>query len=380
MLKTLALLLLLIPGVCLAQIKITGKVINTADQKPIANASVFLNNAIVGDKTADDGTFTLSNVKPGQYTFIVTAIGFETHSVTLMAGAANIVLADISLAPKTIMLQEVNIRPDPNRQRNYADFKRLFLGTSDNAALCKILNHDVVDVDFDTKTMILSATSNDDFIEVENKALGYLIKYKLSKFSYDAKGFFYYEGLSVFQEMKGSKSQQRKWVKQRQVAYLGSSMHFYVRLSAAKQIRKASMFYGLCANQIPIIKKGGWAITIINISSRYTPNHRWDRQTLRTLPISPGYLPLALPTAYISSTPKNVKKLTYLFIIRSRSQTTRSPSLHLMNLMLFLITTALLPIRIVSYLKVIGAKAGLRSYYRLIMSPLLPNKPDIWYV
>lgn len=124
------------------------------------------------------------------------------------------------------MLQEVSIRPNPNRQRNYADFKRLFLGTSDNAALCKILNPDVVDVDFDTKMMILSATSNDDFIEVENKALGYLIKYKLSKFSYDAKGFFYYEGISVFEEMKGSKSQLRKWTKQRQSAYLGSSMHF----------------------------------------------------------------------------------------------------------------------------------------------------------
>jgi hypothetical protein len=256
MLKTLALLLLLIPGVCLAQIKITGKVINTADQKPIANASVFLNNAIVGDKTADDGTFTLSNVKPGQYTFIVTAIGFETHSVTLMAGAANIVLADISLAPKTIMLQEVNIRPDPNRQRNYADFKRLFLGTSDNAALCKILNHDVVDVDFDTKTMILSATSNDDFIEVENKALGYLIKYKLSKFSYDAKGFFYYEGLSVFQEMKGSKSQQRKWVKQRQVAYLGSSMHFLRSVISSQTDKEGFHVLRLVRKPNPDYKEG----------------------------------------------------------------------------------------------------------------------------
>ncbi|GAA3962016.1 carboxypeptidase-like regulatory domain-containing protein [Mucilaginibacter dorajii] len=192
----------------------------------MANASVFLNNAIVGDKTADDGTFTLRNVKPGQYTFIVTAVGFETHSITLMAGTANIALPEISLAPKTIMLQEVNIKPDPNRQRNYDDFKRLFLGTSANAAQCKILNPDVVDVDFDSKKMVLSASSRDDFIEVENKALGYLIKYKLTAFSYDAKHMFYYEGVSVFQELKGSKGQQRKWQKNRMVAYLGSSMHF----------------------------------------------------------------------------------------------------------------------------------------------------------
>jgi hypothetical protein len=129
------------------------------DKKPVANASVFLNNAIVGDKTDDDGTFTLGNVKPGQYTFIVTAIGFETHSVTLMAGTANITLPEILLAPKTIMLQEVSIKPDPNRQRNYDDFKRLFLGTSANAAMCKILNPDVVDVDFNPTTRILSASA-----------------------------------------------------------------------------------------------------------------------------------------------------------------------------------------------------------------------------
>jgi hypothetical protein len=41
MLKTLALLLLLIPGVCLAQVKIIGKIINASDKKTIANASVF---------------------------------------------------------------------------------------------------------------------------------------------------------------------------------------------------------------------------------------------------------------------------------------------------------------------------------------------------
>ncbi len=220
------LILLITPCFCQAQINISGKVTNADDKKPVPNASVFLNNAIVGDKTADDGTFKLTNVKPGQYTFIVTAIGYETYSVNVMAADKNIILPQISLTPKTIILQEVNIKPDPNRQRNYNDFKRLFLGTSPNAEQCKILNPDVVDVDFDAKTMILSATSNDDFIEVENKALGYLLKYKLTKFSYEPKGIFYYEGLSVFQELKGSKSQQRKWAKRRAAAYLGSSMHF----------------------------------------------------------------------------------------------------------------------------------------------------------
>lgn len=131
------LLLLIVPGFCQAQIKITGKIINHPDKKPVANASVFLNNAIVGDKTTDDGTFTLSNVKPGQYDLVVSIVGYETHSLTIMAGTKDIALSEISLTPKTIMLQEVNIKPDPNRQRNYNDFKRLFLGTSETLRAAK---------------------------------------------------------------------------------------------------------------------------------------------------------------------------------------------------------------------------------------------------
>jgi hypothetical protein len=255
--RTLILIIwLLVPAAVFAQVKITGKIINAGDKKPVANASVFLNNAIVGDKTDDDGTFTLGNVKPGQYTFIVTAIGFETHSVTLMAGTANITLPEILLAPKTIMLQEVSIKPDPNRQRNYDDFKRLFLGTSANAAMCKILNPDVVDVDFTPTTRILSATSNDDFIEVENKALGYLVRYKLSQFRYDAKGLFYYEGISVFREMEGSKSQHRKWAKRRQAAYLGSSMHFLRSVISGQTEKEGYKVLRLVRKPNPDYKEG----------------------------------------------------------------------------------------------------------------------------
>lgn len=64
MLKHLLLLLLLLPSLCFAQVQISGKIINADDKKPVANASVFLNNAIVGDKTADDGTFTLRKARP----------------------------------------------------------------------------------------------------------------------------------------------------------------------------------------------------------------------------------------------------------------------------------------------------------------------------
>jgi len=225
--KSLLFLLLLIPIGSLAQVKITGKVINMTDTKPVPNASVFLNNAQVGNKTADDGTFTLSNVKPGKYDFIISIVGYETYTYSLQAGSTNIDLGTISIIPKTFQLNEVKIRPDPNRERYYAIFRRQFLGSSENAAQCKILNSDVLDFDYDNVTRILKATSH-DFMEIENKALGYRIRYKLTNFSFNPNiQLLYYEGISTFEDLKGTEKQKRKWNRQRQQAYLGSSMHFY---------------------------------------------------------------------------------------------------------------------------------------------------------
>jgi len=225
--KFLLILLLLIPICCLAQVKITGKVINMTDTKPVPNASVFLNNAQVGNKTADDGTFTLSNVKPGKYDFIISIVGYETYTYSLQAGSANIDLGTISIIPKTFQLNEVKIRPDPKREKYYNIFRQQFLGTSENTAQCKILNSDVLDFDYDDLTYVLKASSH-DFLEIENKALGYRIRYKLTNFNYNpAKAMLYYEGISNFEDLKGTEKQKRKWRKQRQIAYLGSSMHFY---------------------------------------------------------------------------------------------------------------------------------------------------------
>lgn len=226
MLKSLLLLFLLCPLFCFAQLKITGKVVNLNDKKPIADASVFLNNASVGNKTSGDGSFTLTNVRPGQYDLIVSVVGYQTYSQTLILVNNNLVLPEIGLLPKTIELNEVKIKPNLDWGKYYDMFKRQFLGTSANAAQCKILNPDLLDFEYDAKTRILQASSY-DFLEIENKALGYKIKYKLNQFNYNSnKGFLYYDGISVFQDLPGSSAKIQRWKKKRQAAYLGSPMHF----------------------------------------------------------------------------------------------------------------------------------------------------------
>lgn len=225
MLKFLAFLVISLPIACLGQYTITGRVLDAADKKPVADASVFLNNAIAGAKSADNGNFTITNVRPGQYDLVVSIVGYETFHETVMV-TADISLPPIEISVKAIQLKEVRIGPNRNWDRDYQIFKRLFLGMSENADRCKILNPDVLDFDNDRKTGIFSATSS-DFLIIENKALGYKIRYLLSSLTMENNtGMSYFEGTAAFEELPGSKSQLQRWQKNRLNAYEGSSMHF----------------------------------------------------------------------------------------------------------------------------------------------------------
>lgn len=224
--KWLSIYLLLIPATCLAQINITGKVTNADDKSPVTNASIFLSNATVGNKTDEKGIYTLTGVRPGQYELVVTIVGFETYRQNVMAANQNISLPDILLKPKTTELKEVNIRPDPDWENKYFTFKKEFLGYSPIAQQCKILNPEVLNLNFDKQTRVLSASSY-DFLEINNIALGYKIKYLLSQFTKDNKdNRIYFEGSALFEEMQGSKADKKRWQRNREKVYLGSNMHF----------------------------------------------------------------------------------------------------------------------------------------------------------
>jgi len=222
--------LTLLPFGCFAQFTITGRVLNQADTKPVADASVFLNNTVTGDRTTKDGTFRLENVKPGKYKLIISIIGFEPYNATINVVNANIKLPDITIFPKTTTLNEVTIRVNHNREKYfniyYDRFKNAFLGTSDIAKDCRIENPEILDFDYSDETNTLTVSSA-DFLKIDNDDLGYKINYLLTSFTLnDATNDLHYEGPVLFTEMKGSPSQERRWQQNRRLVYEGSEMHF----------------------------------------------------------------------------------------------------------------------------------------------------------
>jgi hypothetical protein len=224
---------LLMPVLAVAQkISVSGKVTSADTKAAIPGASVFLSNSSVGTLTANDGIFTLNGLNAGQYTLVVTAVGYENSMQTILVNTDAIKL-DISLLPKTIQLQEVKISPmsKSDKKQALARFKTEFIGTDPNAADCKIINPEVLRFSFSQNKAILEASTT-DFLIVENNALGYRIKFMLK--SYESNFFtgdITYAGSRMFEDMKGGDSKTKKWHKKRDEAYFGSAMHFYRSLA-----------------------------------------------------------------------------------------------------------------------------------------------------
>jgi len=213
---------------------ISGKVFNSSDKKPIVGASIFLSNSTIGGTTDNAGTFSLANVNAGKYTLVVSVVGFDIYTQEIILGNSSLNLQAIYLNPQTITLAEVKIKSDAKKDSYadwyYATFKREFLGTSDLAQDCRILNPEVLDFSYDDITSTLTASSY-DFLEIENDDLGYKIKYLLTNFKLVNKGptakEIHYEGSVFFTAMKGTPRQEHRWAQNRQDVYEGSSMHFF---------------------------------------------------------------------------------------------------------------------------------------------------------
>lgn len=210
-------MLALLNGVSFAQKSYTiqGSVRNKKGI-PIESATVFLESSIHATKTSLTGEFTLNNLKPGTYNLIVSALGYSASNEPVIIRAQS-TTKDFVLDESIVQLEEVSIGNDSKRKEHLELFFNIFIGRSENAASCKILNPEVIE--FSTNGTQLKASSK-DFIWIENQNLGYRIKYLIRDFRFDSKSqITVYEGASVFEKLPGSIKQEKKWSKNRLLTY-----------------------------------------------------------------------------------------------------------------------------------------------------------------
>lgn len=221
-------LLLFLTGGAFAQQNIlTGIVRDSLTQEPVPFANVFFANTTIGVSSGADGSFRLENFPPGKYDLTVTFVGYKAYQQPLEFNG-NEFKVTVALAQTSIKLSEIVIKDDTTGwAQNFNIFKIHFLGLTQNAASCKILNPKKIHFYFDAKQGLLVAHAKEP-IEVVNEALGYKIEYYLSLFELDFKSSrLYCFGIPAFHDLtpKNSK-QQKKWTSERERAYYGSLPHF----------------------------------------------------------------------------------------------------------------------------------------------------------
>ena len=211
-----------------AQGRITGVVQDSVTHEPLPFSSVFLANTTLGATTNENGVFILERVPKGNYDIVGSYVGYRLskQNINVVAGATTPQLT-LRLASSGPQLGEVVVKADAHQEDNYRKFKELFVGRTTFSKQCRITNPEDVDIAFNDTTKTLTA-STDNYVQVENKALGYRLKYFGMHFQYnETSEAVSYEGQTVFEEMKPKdEKQRRQWVANRLAAYNGSQTHF----------------------------------------------------------------------------------------------------------------------------------------------------------
>jgi hypothetical protein len=209
-----------------AQGKITGVVTDSVTHEPLAFASVFLANTTLGATTTEQGKFEFPKVPAGTYDIVGSYVGYNLSKQNLTV-TREPQQVNLQLAPTGNQLGEVVVKPEPNKPEEYQEFANLFLGGTTFSEKCHISNPENVRVMYDDSTKELTARAK-EFVQIDNDALGYRLKYYGLQFSYNKEdGSIFYYGQPVFEEMTPRDEKQRKlWAANRLTAYKGSFMHF----------------------------------------------------------------------------------------------------------------------------------------------------------
>lgn len=236
----LTLFLLLVCSSLHAQTVLRGRVLGADKKEGLAAVNVYLANSSIGTVTDEKGNFIIRNFPAGRYDLVISCIGYTTQVITILSSQLPPSLT-VTLQPKVEELQEVVVEPyEKNGWEKWGSFfMENFIGTHAFAMDCKFKNRDAVKFRFSKKKNTLRAVSTEQLV-IENRALGYILRYDLVNFEYNfGTRILLYQGYPLFEEMETKRNGlQKRWVRNREEVYYGSVMHFMRSLYRNKLVEE----------------------------------------------------------------------------------------------------------------------------------------------
>lgn len=222
---------LFMPALCwhtlaLSQITYRGKVTDKENHHPMEGVSVFFSNTSYGTTTDAGGNYTL-RVPAGRYDMVVAMVGYETFVKNMLpADSGTVQQIELTVSVKELDAVVLEAYEKNGWEKWGSFFFENFIGTSDYASECHILNYKDIRFRISKHDNELTAVCRKPLV-IENKGLGYTIRYQLERFTFSYKThMLLYSGYALFEEMKGSERQQREWARRREEVFSGSMLHF----------------------------------------------------------------------------------------------------------------------------------------------------------
>lgn len=207
---------------------IRGTVSDETSHEKIIFAYIYFNGTVTGTNTNQNGEFELDISKNTSMPLTISAIGY--HTVSLAPGSlVNPVM--VLLKPKIYNLDDVEVTGESlarKRKVNLRIFRNAFLGSTDNAKQCEILNESDIKFNYGSDKDTLKAFASKALI-INNRALGYKITYFLDDFELykNRNNSFYFSGTIIFKdELRTDQTEELLIESNRAEAYFGSRMHF----------------------------------------------------------------------------------------------------------------------------------------------------------
>lgn len=219
--------------------EITGVVLNKKNNLPLEGATIYFDNTTKGTISNSKGFFSLDFDRSLNTPLIVSFLGYKKKTVTNYNSNTPL---KIYLEEDVSALSEVFLSSEDEWSRAYKlnQFKTHFLGVSENAKSCKILNEDALVLKFIKSEKQLVAIAKKPLIIVNNN-LKYQINYELQDFEvkYTSDGdagpyiatSVYYAGTSYY---KSEGDDKQRILKRRGKVYKGSVLHFMRALLKGK--------------------------------------------------------------------------------------------------------------------------------------------------
>ena len=210
-----------------------GTVYDRSTDSTLSSAIVYISGTSIGTYSDIFGNFELDISKYSSMPITISMPGY--YSVTLSGHGSN-KMYDIYLYPKIKELKAVIVKGEKGKWEEYLRiFKREFLGETNNASDCDILNENDLRFSYNSDSSTLRVFTSKPIL-IHNKALGYTITCYLDHFRYTHKydksgnpsetfgmmgNYLFKDDLSQLSESEKSKVEER-----RRSAYQGSCMQF----------------------------------------------------------------------------------------------------------------------------------------------------------